>query len=321
MNDIILTGILGDFMLYRVPQAAMNLAYFVYETANTHSHEIEMGSRAFAVSLIIVALALVFFTAISIYKGFFMILIGTNILYKTDNLYLSRKKIEYEKSLHKLLETKGALEQTTTNLQDQVHLLESKGGKLLSDLEKITKEKFDLEHSSEKILEHSRQLSSLRDQIEQTLKEKESVQKELQEDLKKTTLELKNLKKQEEDLLKIGIELIQKNQQMGQQLFQLQQEGIALQKIQESTVQKNIALQRAMEEGQQNMKSFFDALMQLQPLLVELKSVEGKIVENQDSILSLLAKMQDVGKKITPFKNGTAPLFGSSTPHLLEVAS
>lgn len=307
-------------MLYRLPQAAMNLAYFVYDTVNTHSHEIEIGSRAFAVCLIIAAIALVFFAAISFYKGCFMTLIGTNILSKTDNLLLYRKKIEYEKSLHKLLETKGALEEATTNLKDQVHLLETKGGNLLSELEKITKEKFDLEHSSEKILEHSRHLSALRKDIERALAEKESVQRELQEDLKKTTLELKNLKKEEEALLKVGMELIQKNHEMGQQLSHLHQEGIALQKIQESTVQKNIALQKAMEEGQQSMKSFFDAATQLQPLLMQLKSVEGKIVENQDTILSLLAKMQHVGEKLTPSKTLGAPVFEPSVPQLVEVA-
>ncbi len=307
-------------MLYKLPQAAMNLAYFVYETANTHSHEIEIVSRVFAVCLIITAVALVFFAGISFYKGCYMTLIGTNILYKTENLILCRKKIEYEKSLHKLLETKGALETATTNLQDQVHLLETKGAKLLSDLEKITKEKFDLEHSSEKILEHSKHLDTLRKEIERALLEKETVQRELQEDLKKTTLELKTLKKEEKALLKVGTELIQKNQEMGQQLFQLQQEGIALQKIQESTVQKNIALQKAMEEGQQNMKSFFEAAMQLQPLLFELRSVEGKIVENQDSILSLLAKMQHVGEKLAPSKNLPTHLYGSLASPLVEVA-
>lgn len=307
-------------MLYKLPQAALNLAYFVYETANTHSHEIEIGSRAFAVCLIIVAIALVFFAAISFYKGCFMTLIGANILYKTDNLILTRKKLEYEKSLHKLLETKGALEEATTNLKDQVHLLETKGGSLLCELEKITKEKFDLEHSSEKILEHSRQLSALRKDIEQALAEKESVQRELQEDLKTTTLELKNLKKEEEALLKVGMELIRKNHELGQQLSHLHQEGIALQKIQESTVQKNIALQKAMEDGQQSMKSFFDAATQLQPLLMQLKSVEGKIVENQDTILSLLAKMQHVGEKLTPSKTLGAPVLESFVPQLVEVA-
>lgn len=75
-----------------------------------------------------------------------------------------------------------------------------------------------------------------------------------------------------------------------------------------------------MEDGQQSMKSFFDAATQLQPLLMQLKSVEGKIVENQDTILSLLAKMQHVGEKLTPSKTLGAPVLESFVPQLVEVA-